>query len=194
MFSKTATLMLAVGVLVLPVLTGSTALGTTVGTTVYNGRTYFIDIQTGGQHSVVWFRVKPEMCSRGDFRVMNLRAKVARRDDALATICRAKEYCDGGKTVIGCGSVVGSGICLAGAVPSAGASLVVCSVVLAYAANKGLTDCVFGISGVIAGALGKEDEYTDMMLGSSVAMLDFGWIVESAIDRACLDAKADDSE
>ncbi|GEM_PF-4268931 len=159
----------------------------TVDSTYYNGKLYYVDVLTSCAGSEVWLRVKPEMCNLGDVRVMEVKAYAA-PPSAVSYVCRAKVYVNAGRTLMGCGSVIGTGLCVAGIIPSGGATLAVCSVSLPYAEITGLRDCVRGIAGIVANFIGRQKQYEEVSLLAAASSADLSWLISAAIDKACTDA------
>ena len=126
-------------------------------------------------------------CTIGDLKAVDVDVQLAKRDEVVQWVCRSKRYIDAGRTIVGCLASVGTGICIAGAVPTAGASAVVCTAVIGYTATTGLADCVSGIADVIAGALGKEKEYGQVRLLVAASGGSLSGVISSGIDVACQD-------
>jgi hypothetical protein len=123
----------------------------------------------------------------GDFKTVDVGVQLARRDEAEEWICRSKRYFDEGRMTVGCLASVGTAACIAGAIPTAGASVAVCTAVIGYTATTGLADCVSGIGDMIAEALGKEREYNDAELLAAAGTTDLTGLISSGIDVACQD-------
>jgi hypothetical protein len=152
-------------------------------------RTYYVDVVSQGCRATVWLRVKPNMCSFGDIGPMELQARNTTLSDASRLICRAKATYNAGKTIVGCTASIASGACAAGALPSGGTTVAFCSTVFVYTANKGLADCIDGISNLIAGYLGIQREWAAV---ATMAKINSGqWIsaIDKAIDTACADLR-----
>lgn len=169
-----------------PVTSG--AAGKMIGKVQYQNRSYYVFIHVQGNYASIWFRVKPDMSTRGDIKVMEITAlNFSNIEAAKKAICRAKSTYDNSKALLGCGATIGSGICVATAAPSAGGSLLACQAVISYTASKGLADCIDGVSGAIANYLGKGADWDRMRMGAKIATGQWAEAIDKAIDIACAD-------
>ena len=162
---------------------------TVVGTAKFQGKTYYVDVLKCGATATVWFRVKANACSLGDFQAMNLKANNMTMTDAAKLICRAKSVYDGGKTLVGCGATIATGLCAAGAAPTGGATVAICSGAIMYTADKGLADCIDGVSGYIASFLGQDKVWAAAGFSAKLAGGQWTGAIDKAIDAACADLK-----
>ncbi|MBI1926992.1 hypothetical protein HYR99_22460 [Candidatus Poribacteria bacterium] len=156
-------------------------------TVQWRGKPYYVDVVTVGQKASVWLRVKPNASSAEDIKILKLEARNMPFDDAMKLVCRAKEVYDSGRTIIGCAATVGSGACIAGAVPSGGATVAVCSASLTYTFDRGLQDCVVGVSDFIAARLIKSSEWPIVAEKAAVDTGQFGDAISRMIDTICAD-------
>jgi len=159
-----------------------------VATVFYNGKNYFVDVQISGSSASVWFRVNQNSCGTGDFQVMNLSASNPTLVSAGTAICRAKKVYDNSKTIAGCLAIAASGICAAAAVPSGGATAALCSATFSYTVNKGLADCISGVSGKIANYLGVTP-WVAYATKAGLSAAKWETVINTAIDNACKDVK-----
>lgn len=130
-----------------------------IGTTNLNMKRYYVDVTGFGTYRSVWFRVQKDMCSAGDIRIMDIKVSKTNQQEVAQMICRGKKMLDAGKTILGCGSVVATGICGISSVPTLGGAAAVCFVAIVYMVDKGVADCINGVSGPIASFLGFEKEW-----------------------------------
>ena len=160
-----------------------------VGSAKKDGKKWYIDVLVSKKNATIWLRVKPDMCSIGDIKYMNVTASLSTLGKAGKMICRAKKVYDSGKTIVGCASTVGSLVCGAASASTAGSAAAVCSGVIVYTVNKGLADCVDGLSSAIASALGGEKEWAIVATQASITSGQWTKAIDKAIDIACSDLK-----
>jgi hypothetical protein len=142
-----------------------------------------------GRNASVWLRVNPHECGKDDVKVMELKAQNLHVAEAAKLACRAKEIYDGGKTIVGCAATIGTGVCAVSAVPSAGATAAVCTSTLLYTVDKGVADCLMGVSDAIASSLGYEKEWAIVAAKAAIDTGQFAIAIDKMIDGVCADIK-----
>ena len=160
--------------------------------TYFNGRPYWVDVQPSSNTAQVWFRVRPLSGSYtpGDFPVMRVRASATSYKSAVRTACHVWQAYDDTKTVIGCASTIGSAACIVATPASGGTAALVCGAVVTYTASKGLTDCIFGVSGRVAEYLGAKPAFRAAAYTAKVGTGNLVGGMEQAIGLACDDVLA----
>ena len=149
---------------------------------------YYVDVVANGPNATVWYRMLP-WPTRTDVPVVTLHASTMTLGQAAKLVCGAKQVYDGGREILGCGSVIASGVCAVGAVPSAGSDAIVCSTVWGYTASTGFADCVSGISGVIANYLNTSAGWSAYSTWAEVNQGTWTGVISGSIDMACQDAQ-----
>ena len=150
-----------------------------------NGKTYFITLEKHNGEVTVWARKALQQSNREDISILTFNTKVMPdKDKAMSMICRAKNTVDNGRLILGCASVVGTGICVATG-GGAGVGVPVCVATVGYAATTGLVDCVAGLTDKISSYFG----YSDFGYAAEQAFnaLSPTSLVSVAIDQACDD-------
>lgn len=157
------------------------------GTIFYKNKTYYVTVDVRGNKATVWLCTNQYMSTPSDIKIMEVNAENAINmgNTASRLICGAKYVYNQGKKVVGCGATVASGVCIAGAVPSGGATVAVCHTVFVYTADKGLADCVRGTIGGIAKLLGKSQEWNVIRLAAGLSIADWTEAASSSLDMAC---------
>lgn len=157
------------------------------GTVSYKNKTYYVTVDVSTNKAIVWLCTNQYMSTSSDIKAMELTVQSA--VDLTKTvgrlICGAKDVFNQGKTVVGCGATFASGVCIVGAVPSGGSSVVVCQAVFTYAKDKGLADCMQGTAGNIARLLGKSEEWNAMRMGASLSETSYIEAISKSLDMAC---------
>lgn len=154
---------------------------------IVNGNKYFITLEKYNDKSEIWARHQLKMSHYLDERIMVIQTQTINKEDAMNLVCRSKKVFDGGKTIVGCASAVGSAVCI-GTVGGGGIGVPVCSVMVMHTASGGLVDCVAGITSTISRHFGKQDfGYTVEQLAVTASWTS---LVSAAIDGACEDWKA----
>ena len=182
---KTTIKSLTITLLLLPFISKSEVI-TTIN---YKGQTYFVDVYVAGSSATVWIRVGQYMSSNDDIRAMDIDLSVAAAENVHKTICRAKRVYDDGKMVLGCTATIGTGVCALGAVPTGGTSLLVCTAAISYTVERGLADCLDGVSGIIADYVGTKAAYSTHRAIQAAGDMNLVGIVDNAIDVACADVR-----
>jgi len=175
--------------LIISFIPSSTVLAEPIRATWVNGRRYYVDINTGGQSAEIWLRVRAYACGPDDIKLANLTIAEKRLGDVKGAICRYKPYYDWASGVLGCGSLVGTGICAYAMVPSAGALAAVCNVVIPYSVSKGYVDCLSFVGDSIASVLKAKREWAMVQVHTGLSTGQFEWVISGAIDMACEDAR-----
>jgi hypothetical protein len=152
---------------------------------VVRGRVYYLDVAVAGRKATVWLRVRANASSVADVRAAELSVGSGKFPDPAVALCTAKRYYDGGKTLIGCVASAGALACTAGAVPTGGTVLALCSATVLYAANQGFAACLDGVSGEIARRLGREADWNTVRLLAKVSDAQFIGAIDKAIDLMC---------
>ena len=147
----------------------------------YNGKKYYITLEKNFGVSEIWARQKLQTSILGDIKIASLKLAEQTKKNAMAAICSGRKIYDNGKLVLGCGSVVGTGVCLftgGGAV----IGVPVCTATITYGVAGGFVDCVSGITHKVAGYFGASDimAATEISNNPTVASL-----VSMALDEAC---------
>jgi hypothetical protein len=161
-----------------------------IGTVKLDERRYYIDLLAINNTAQIWLRTSINTCSNEDILLMELEAMNTTIIQAEQIICRAKKYYNNFKTIIGCTSVLASGVCAIATPSSGGALFTLCSTIFTYTANKGLADCIDGLSSIIARELGKEKEWSLIQIQASISSQQWLKIIDDAIDQACADLKS----
>lgn len=182
---------------------GATGTGTTteripvakivLKTVPVNGKTYYLDITTGGATAQIWLRVSPNACSIGDIKVMNLSASKTTLGRVKKDLCYVKNIYDNGRTVAGCSAVGIAGGCAVAAVATDGAAAAFCAVAfeptLNYAYKRGAADCIDGLSDYIAGVLVGDRNWAAFETGASISEKQWKDAINSGIDTVCASAR-----
>jgi len=161
--------------------------GRIIQTTRFNGRFYYVDLVAGPTWAEVWFRVAPDKCSYGDIRVISLNIGTKTLAQAQPQICRAKNIFDYGRTIVGCGTTIGTGICVYVIGATGGIGTVVCGGTITYALSTGIADCIYGLSDAIADALGFGYEWRVIRHVTGISPWRLSSIVDLAIETMCQD-------
>ena len=165
-----------------------TSFAKVVTTTKYQGKTYHVDVLTSGLNAEIWFRISPNACSAGDFKVTTVNGRQATLKTARLA-CSGKKLYDDTKTVVGCSATVASGICGAATVATEGAAAFMCESVWTYTATRGLADCVSGVKDAIAGYLISDVNWSSFQAGKNLGAAKYKGAVSSAIDAMCASIK-----
>lgn len=158
-----------------------------VGKVQLGYRTYFAEVVVAGSTASVWLRVSENQHSTKDKRLATLTVKsiTITPKKVQQLICSGKKVYDDGKMLVGCGSLVVSGACLVGAVPTGGLSLLACSVTIGYTAMTGAKDCIMGAVDKIADVIGGSQEWSAYASHSALSAGDLSDGIEYAMDAWC---------
>lgn len=160
------------------------------GTTVFKGKTYYVDVAPSGNKAEVWLRQRRDACLKGDIKMVDLRFMKTTLKQAGEIACRYKEVYDNGKTILGCAASVATGVCAVASVPSGGAAAALCSASIVYTFDRGVADCIDGISKLIASKLVGEKEWAVVATQVNVQNGRWSSAIDSAIDLACADLRS----
>ena len=148
------------------------------------GTKYYITYEKNNGKSSIWARKKLLTSNMNDVKLADISLKKIDVNKAMKMICRSKKTLNTGKTILGCASTVGTGLCIVtGGGGGVGAG--VCVVTVGYAATGGLVDCLSGVSSAVARQIGK-DAIADG-IDMTVAQASIPGMVSMAIDQACQD-------
>ena len=157
----------------------------------FNGKSYYVDVLDPSSKSIlkaeVWFRLSNNASSTEDIKIFEIKANIKLLSDYASLVCRSKNILDGGKTILGCTSVIGSVFCAVGSVTTDGALAFVCESTWKYAVEYGAADCLEGVADAIAAYLGKQKEWK--LLGAGAQLTDPKLLeaISTAIDFMCED-------
>jgi hypothetical protein len=154
---------------------------------IVNGNRYFITLEKYNGKSEVWARHQLLMSHFLDEKIMTIQTQTIQKEEAMNLICRNKRVFDTGKTIVGCTSIIGSGVCVVSG-GGAGIGVPVCSAIVMHTASGGLVDCVSGLTSVISRHFGKTD--FGYAVEQSAGAVSWTSLVSVAIDAACVDWKA----
>lgn len=152
-----------------------------------NGLSYTITLEKVNGKIDVWARKVLQQSNKDDINILSITTKIVpTKDQAMNLICRSKTIYDDVKFTVGCGSIVGTGICVATG-GGAGIGVPVCIATAGYMATTGAIDCVAGIVDIIGSQFG----YSDFGYAAEQAFgsLSPSSIVSNAIDEMCRDWK-----
>lgn len=158
----------------------------TVVTSIYvpNVGYRYVDVVPTTSGAEVWFRVYSNACSFGDRKAAVLTRAVQTLSSAKQTICTLKPYYDWGNFALGCGSVVGSAVCIAATVPSGGTAAAACGTVLTYGLTTGYLQCLNSVSDIIGTYLAGSSYYP-IAIQTALSTGQIGSAISSSIDWAC---------
>lgn len=149
------------------------------------GKKYFVDVRTSNGKADIWFTEKSKSSSLGDKLIFTMVVMNTTFGDATKRFCNAKKVIDGGKTVLGCLSVVGAAGCAMATVATDGAAAVLCTSTWAYAESKGIKDCVLGISDIIAEQLKKDPQWITFKGAANLTDKNYEDVIDNTIDALC---------
>lgn len=150
---------------------------------------YFVELQVWPNEAVVWLRARPYTCSLDDKKVLTLSIGYKTIYEVQTQVCRARKIYDNGKIIVGCGSLVGTGICaFTGA--GGGYGAVVCYATATYALTTGAQDCIFGLAGIIAQLLGYGQEWQFVKYQYGISSPKLTTLIDLALDAMCQDLQA----
>jgi hypothetical protein len=168
---------------------------TTIDKTTFNGVNYFINLESifisNELKSLIWLRIAADQKNAGDLLMATITSKLKEADGSYG-ICRNKEILNDARTIVGCGTLVGSAICAmvmptpAGIIP---ALALVCESTWELALFKGAEDCISSSLGAIAEYLGKDEEFKSLELAANIAEKEKPEIFSGLLDRMCADLK-----
>lgn len=152
--------------------------------TEIEGKRYFITLEKFNNSSEVWAREKLGMSNIGDVKIAKIDNKVMKKEEALNLICRSKDTYSTIKTVSGCASTVGSGVCLFTG-GGGGIGVPVCYVTITYSISTGFVDCISGLTSAISKHFGASD--FGVVVEQSLGGLSISSLVTTALEEACAD-------
>ncbi len=160
-----------------------------IGSGKINGVTYFVDVVHSGTSQQIVLRRFSNACSSGDIIYADVAGVKTTLGNAARTLCKAKDYYDNGKTILGCTSVAVTVGCATAAVATDGAGAAFCGaamrVSVPYAMRRGAADCVEGLADKIAQAILGDRTYASIGLGVGVGTKQWKDATTKAIDLLC---------
>lgn len=153
--------------------------------TNYNGKHYYVDVIAKGSTAKVWFRLNRNQSSNGDIHTMTLKAEKSTLNKVGNLICRSKKIYDNGRTMAGCLSTAATAGCAMATVSSGGTLAAFCTASFTHTANRGLADCISGVSDKIADFLGMEKEWKFLQVSVGLEFNQWTDVIDRAIDIAC---------
>lgn len=153
-----------------------------------DGTNFFIVLEEFHCNTELWARKKPNMSNKDDVKIgtFNIyQIDKSKIDNIIKTICRNKKHYNNGKTVLGCASGVGTGICV---VTGAGAGwgTIACSFTISYGISTGYVDCISGVSSSIISKFKGGENYNRIIKAYNPTVSS---AVSGIIDEACNDWK-----
>lgn len=146
----------------------------------------YITYESFNGRAEIWSRTRMRQSNGTDIKIMDMKMLVkATEEIAMNAICSGKKVYDGGKTILGCGSVVGSAACIVTG-GGGGVGVPVCAVTMTYAATTGMVDCISGVTSAIGEKFGQEDAVQAAMAMNQASISN---AISLTIDEACKDWK-----
>ena len=157
---------------------------------MYNGQQYYANLllpPAGSNTGKIYFAQVADACTDGDQAIsLTLRdGGFADYNNIITAACQTKNIVDATITVTGCLSVIGATFCAFAVVPTDGAALWVCDAVWDYAGDKGAADCLQGVSGAIADALGHSDTWTAFSATYDLSEGQYADVLGTLLDVFC---------
>lgn len=160
------------------------------GSFVYNGQRFYVQVaQTSTTSADLWVTAQSSVITIADRKYATVKTSLMRAADFSKTwVCSVSNKISTVQTFTGCGTAVGTAACMIADPETWGSLTPVCEVGIEYTANKGLNDCIQGISGTIASALNSAKIFDLASLQSQMLTGDLIGAFQSAIDYACVSA------